>query len=82
VIAQPNNILLQDKVSLLLMLALAPIVGVMNFIWGPDLFDPVKGDMFLVTSMWFMMAVIALLVGSLSSVREIVKEMDAWISPG
>ena len=72
------KILTQDKVSLGLMLALAPLLGLMEFIWGPDLFDPVAGDATKIITMWFMMALICVLVGALSSVREIVKEADIY----
>ena len=72
------NILAQDKVSLGLMLGLAPLLGVMNFIWGRNLFDPIKGNSPKTMVIWFMSAVIAVMVGSLSSVREIVKEADIY----
>ena len=73
-----TRILLQDKVSLLMLIVLAPALGIMNFIWGPDLFDPVEGSVSNIMSMWFMTAVMGILVGSLSSVREIVKELDIY----
>ena len=38
------NILMRDRLSLALMLLLAPGIGLMDFMWGRDLFDPVKGD--------------------------------------
>ncbi|MBC8504304.1 MAG: FHA domain-containing protein, partial [Chloroflexi bacterium] len=72
------KIITQDKVSLVIMLALAPILGLMDFIWGTELFDPVNGDMELVLSQWYMLAIVALLAGSLCSVREIVKEADIY----
>ncbi len=72
------KILTQDKVSLALMLALAPILGLMDFIWGSDLFDPVSGDAAKIITMWFMVGLITVLVGALSSVREIVKEADIY----
>jgi hypothetical protein len=73
-----TRILFQDRVSLGLMLGLAPLLGFMNFIWGRNLFDPVHGDSPKTMAMWFMTAVIGILVGSLSSVREIVKEADIF----
>ena len=72
------NILAQDRVSMGLMVALAPLLGLMNFIWGRNLFDPVNGNSPKTMVMWFMSAIIAVLVGSLSSVREIVKEADIY----
>lgn len=68
----------QDKASLGLTLALAPVLGLMNFIWGRNLFDPVHGDSMKVMSMWFTTAVIAILVGAMGSMREIVKESDIY----
>jgi len=73
-----TKILFQDKVSLGLMLCLAPLLGLMNFIWGSRLFDPVRGDSPKTMAMWFMTAVIGILVGSLCSVREIVKEAEIF----
>ena len=72
------KILFQDKVSLALMLAIAPAIGLMDFIWGADLFDPVNGDATKIITMWFMAALITVLVGAISSVREIVKEVDIY----
>jgi len=72
--ARNLKILFQDKVSLMLMLALAPVLGLMNFIWGRDIFDEVNGSMNNVMGMWFMTAIVALLVGAMTSVREVVKE--------
>ncbi len=76
--ARNLKIITQDKVSLIMMLALAPILGLMDFIWGNDLFDPITGDVELVMSQWYMLAIVALLAGALSSVREIVKETDIY----
>jgi len=38
------NILARDKLSLALMLLLAPAIGLMDFMWKRTLFDPVKGE--------------------------------------
>ncbi|MFC2015792.1 FHA domain-containing protein, partial [Chloroflexota bacterium] len=38
------RIMTQDKVSLILMLAVAPLIGLMDFMWGRDLFDIEIGD--------------------------------------
>lgn len=72
------KIMFQDKVSMALMLAIAPILGLMDFIWGGQLYDPVEGDATKIITAWFMMALITVLVGALSSVREIVKENDIY----
>jgi hypothetical protein len=76
--ARNLRILAQDKISLALMLALAPILGAMDFIWGRDLYDPIKGDASKIITLWFMGALVTILVGALSSVREIVKEVDIY----
>jgi ABC-type multidrug transport system ATPase subunit/pSer/pThr/pTyr-binding forkhead associated (FHA) protein len=76
--ARNLKILTQDRVSLALMLALAPAIGLMDFIWGNDLFDPVVGDATKIVTMWFMAALITVLVGAISSVREIVKENEIY----
>jgi len=76
--ARNLKILFQDKVSLTMMLALAPILGLMNFIWGRNIFDEVDGSMNNVMGMWFMTAIVALLVGAMTSVREIIKEADIY----
>lgn len=76
--ARNLQIIWQDKVSLMMMLVLAPVLGLMDFIWGRDLFDPVIGDVELVLSQWYMLSIVAILAGSLSSVREIVKEADIY----
>ena len=72
------KILFQDKVSLALMLAIAPVLGVMDFIWGSNLFDPAEGDSTKIITMWFMAALTTVLVGVISSVREIVKENEIY----
>ena len=68
------RIFMQDRATLFFTLALAPILGLMNFIWGAHLFHPVIGNTQKVMVMWFMTAIIALLVGVMGGVREIVKE--------
>jgi len=72
------KILFQDKVSLALMLAIAPLLGIMDFIWGGNLFDPVIGDATKIITLWFMAALTTVLVGAISSVREIVKENEIY----
>ncbi len=68
----------QDKITLMLTIALAPILGLMNFIWGFDMFDPVTGDAAKIMALWFMVAVVAILAGAMGSVREIVKELEIY----
>lgn len=76
--ARNLKILVADKISLGLMVALAPVLGLMDFIWGNDLYDPIVGDASKIVTLWFMMALITVLVGAMSSVREIVKEDDIY----
>ncbi len=76
--ARNLKIIAKDKVSLGLMLAIAPAIGLLDFIWGSRLYDPVKGDAAKILTLWFMAALITVLVGALSSVREIVKEADIY----
>jgi ABC-type multidrug transport system ATPase subunit/pSer/pThr/pTyr-binding forkhead associated (FHA) protein len=72
------RIMAQDKVGLALMLAVAPLIGVMDFIWGKELFDVAEGNAAQVITMLFMMGLIGILTGALSSVREIVKEVEIY----
>ncbi|MBI4315978.1 MAG: FHA domain-containing protein [Chloroflexi bacterium] len=72
--ARNLRILYQDKVSLALMLAVAPLLSAEDFVWGRQMLDPVAGNAVNVMKMWFLTSVTAVLVGTVSSVREIVKE--------
>jgi ABC-type multidrug transport system ATPase subunit len=72
------SIMAQDKATLGLMLALSPLIGLMDFMWGRNLFDPAEGDPGKIITMLFMMGLISILVGALASVREIVKEIDIY----
>ncbi|MBN1487966.1 MAG: FHA domain-containing protein [Anaerolineae bacterium] len=72
------RIMLQDKPTLIMMLALSPLLGLMDLIWGKQLFDPVEGNTQRMIMMLFVSSIITFLVGSLSSVREIVKETDIY----
>jgi ABC-type multidrug transport system ATPase subunit/pSer/pThr/pTyr-binding forkhead associated (FHA) protein len=74
------NIIRSDRVNLLLLLLIAPVLGAMDLIaWPRDVFDPVTGDASRVMTMLFLSAIIPFLVGSLSSVREIVKEKAIYL---
>jgi len=69
------DIMRTDRVNLLLMLLIAPVLGSMDLIaWPRDVYDPVDGDASRVMVMLFMASIIPFLIGALSSVREIVKE--------
>ncbi|HLF76181.1 MAG TPA: FHA domain-containing protein [Dehalococcoidia bacterium] len=61
------------------LLALAPFLGALNFLlWKPDTFDYQTGDSLDSLTMPFMLTIVTLLVGSLGSVREIVKEQAIY----
>ena len=73
------NILIRDRASLILMLAIAPILGVLDlFIWKHEMFDIKDGDPGQVMTMLFTTALFAVMVGSLATMREIVKEQDIY----
>lgn len=73
------SILLRDRVSLILMVALAPILGALNFLfWKRNLFDPVDGDANVIIINFFMVLMFACMVGALSVMRWIVKEADIY----
>jgi ABC-type multidrug transport system ATPase subunit len=73
------GIIRRDRTNLLLLFLVAPLLGCIDFVaWPRDVFDPVTGDVMRVMSMLFLASVIPFLVGSLSSVREIVKEAPIY----
>lgn len=72
-------ILLRDRISLALMLAVAPLLGLLDFVaWPHTLLDVREGSSSLTISMLFTSILIAVMVGSLSTMREIVKEIDIY----
>jgi len=69
------EIVWRDKKTAALLLLIAPLLGVLDFVsWDRNLFDPVTGKASLAITMLFMVALITVLVGTITSVREIVKE--------
>ncbi len=76
--ARNLKILTRDRLSLALMLLLAPAIGLLDFMWGRKLFDSVEGDPGKIITMFFMLGLIAILVGALSSVLQIVKEEEIY----
>jgi len=69
------DIIRADRMNLLLMLLIAPVLAGMDLIaWPRKIFDPVAGDASRAMVMLFLASIIPFLVGALSSVREIVKE--------
>ncbi len=68
-----------DKISFWLTLSIAPLLGSLDFIlWKRNLFDIKIGSGQQSIMMLFITAIIAIMVGSLSSMREIVKEKDIY----
>lgn len=64
-----------DKRTAALLLAIAPFLGVLDFlIWKRNMFDPQTGSATQVVMMFFITAIITILIGTITSVREIVKE--------
>ena len=71
------RIMASDKATLGLMLALAPLLSFMETA-GRGLFDPVTGKPADIITTMFLNGLISYLVGALTSVREIVKEIDIY----
>lgn len=72
-------IIKRDRASLILMLAIAPVLGVLDFFtWQAEIFDTSNGDPGQGITMLFTAALIAVMVGSLSTMREIVKEQEIY----
>jgi hypothetical protein len=64
-----------DKKTAAMLLAIAPFLGVLDFlIWRRDMFDPRTGSATQAVMMFFITAIITILIGTITSVREIVKE--------
>jgi ABC-type multidrug transport system ATPase subunit len=73
------SILLRDKVSLALMLLIAPLIGALDFVtWKKGLFATQGGNATQSLTMLFMMGLICILVGAIASMREIVKEAEIY----
>jgi ABC-type multidrug transport system ATPase subunit/pSer/pThr/pTyr-binding forkhead associated (FHA) protein len=65
----------RDKKTAALLLLISPFLGVMDLlIWKRNMFDPVAGKAEQVITMLFLVGLITILVGTITSVREIVKE--------
>ncbi len=69
------DLIRRDKVNFALLFLLAPALSLVDLIaWPRDVLSPVTGQGGKAMTMLFLAALIPFLVGSLSSVREIVKE--------
>ncbi|NJM65856.1 MAG: FHA domain-containing protein [Acaryochloris sp. RU_4_1] len=72
-------ILMRDRISLLLMLAVAPLLGLLDLVtWSKPLFNTKDGDASLALTMLFTTILFAVMVGALPTMREIVKEIDIY----
>ena len=61
-----------------LILALAPLIGLLNIVWGGHLFDLQTGSASRIITAIFMAAFTSVLIGIGISVREIMREMDIF----
>ena len=69
------DIMRRDKKTLLLLLAISPVLGLVSGVSSDrKLFDPVRGDASDAVTGLFMTCIMGILVGTITSVREIVKE--------
>jgi ABC transport system ATP-binding/permease protein len=72
-------ILRQDRPSFLFLLAVAPILGLLDFVmWRRNMFDSTNGDPSQCFTLLFISVLIAVIVGSLSTMREVVKESEIY----
>ena len=80
ILSQRNlALLLQDRASLLVTLSVAPLLGLLDFaMWRKDMFDPKLGDATQSFTVLFVSVLIAVIVGSLATMREIVKESEIY----
>ncbi len=80
ILSQRNlAILMRDRASLILMLALAPLLGLLDFVmWKRHIFDIEKGDASQIFTMLFVAVLVAVMVGALATMREIVKEAEIY----
>ncbi|MCC7365530.1 MAG: FHA domain-containing protein [Dehalococcoidia bacterium] len=73
------DIIKRDRTNLLLLFLLAPVLGLVDFVWPRDALAFAGGDSTRALVMLFLSAIIPFLVGALSSVREIVKEHAIYV---
>jgi hypothetical protein len=69
------DIIRRDRVNLALMVLIAPLLGLIDFLaWPHGILSPTEGDLRRTLTMLFLSSLIPFLVGALSSIREVVKE--------
>ncbi|NCJ05912.1 FHA domain-containing protein [Synechococcales cyanobacterium C] len=72
-------VLAQDRGTLLLMLAIAPLLGLLDFMaWKSDVFDLQTGSAGQAIIMLFVSALIAVMIGEITTMRELVKEDEIF----
>ncbi len=72
-------ILMRDRVSLILNFSIPFIIGLLDLIvWDRHLFDIRNGDAASAITMLFATALVAVMVGNLTTMREIAKERDIY----
>lgn len=80
--ARNIRILARDRFSLMLMLAAAPLISLIDFLLaallGKAPFDFFDGNVFSSMIMLFLMPVYGVMIGALATMREIVKEQDIY----
>jgi len=80
--ARNLKILTRDRFSLALMLASAPLVGLLDFVLasllGRNPFDFLRGNVFNSLIILFMLCLYGVMVGAIGMMREIVKEQDIY----
>jgi ABC transport system ATP-binding/permease protein len=73
------TILFQDRVSFFFLLAVAPILGLLDFVlWRRNMFDVTDGEPSQTFTLMFISILIAVIVGSLTTMREVVKEAEIY----
>lgn len=72
-------VLAQDKATLALMFAIAPLLGMLDFItWKADLFSVKAGSATQSVTMLFVSALIAVMIGEITTMNELVKEDEIY----
>ena len=80
ILTQRNlTILAQDRSNLALTLLIAPLLGMLGFVsWQRDVFDPLKGNAGLALTMIFVTTLIAVMIGAMTTMRDLVKEVEIY----
>ncbi len=72
-------VLAQDRPTLALMFAIAPLLGMLDFVtWKANLFSVQNGSATQSVTMLFVSALIAVMIGEITTMRELVKEDEIY----